>query len=211
MGGSSEFEVEDALRRVADIHAQVARSSFFRGYRAEIAVGQAALAFGTAAAEWAAWEAIGPQTHALIWLGVAFVCALASLVDLGLRWRTLPRPSAKLATQQLVPALGVGVAIAPLLWGQAELLPGIWTMLFGVGLLSSAPYLPGHIRLLGLFYVAAGGVMAHAAHVGLSSPWPMGLTFCGGQLVAAAILREIQVAPAHDERSTSNRPSTLDD
>ena len=31
------------------------------------------------------------------------------------------------------------------------------------------------------------------------------------QLVAAAILREIQVAPAHDERSTSNRPSTLDD
>lgn len=84
-------------------------------------------------------------------------------------------------------------------------------MLFGVGLLSSAPYLPGHIRLLGLFYVAAGGVMAHAAHVGLSSPWPMGLTFCGGQLVAAAILREIQVAPAHDERSTSNRPSTLDD
>ena len=110
-----------------------------------------------------------------------------------------------------MPALGVGVAIAPLLWDQAELLPGIWTMLFGVGLLSSAPYLPGHIRLLGLFYLVAGGVMAHAAHVGLNSPWPMGLTFCGGQLVAAAILREIPVVPAHDERSTPTHSTTLDD
>ena len=174
-------------------------------------VGQAALAFGTAAAEWAAWEAIGPQTHALIWLGVALVCALAALVDLGLRWRTLPRPSAKLATQQLVPALGVGVAIAPLLWGQAELLPGIWTMLFGVGLLSSAPYLPGHIRLLGLFYLAAGAVMAHAAGIGLSSPWPMGLTFCGGQLVAAAILREIQASSAAAPQQTPSHPNTSDD
>ena len=87
----------------------------------------------------------------------------------------------------------------------------IWTMLFGVGLLSSAPYLPGHIRLLGLFYLVAGGVMAHAARVGLSSPWPMGLTFCGGQLVAAAILREIPVVPAHDERSTPTHSTTLDD
>ncbi len=211
MGARSEFDVEDALRQVADIHAQVARSSFFRGYRAEIAVGQAAVALGTAAAEWAAWGSIEPQTHALIWLGVALVCALASLIDLGLRWRTLPRRSPQIAAQQLVPALAVGVALAPLLWDQAELLPGIWTMLFGVGLLSSAPYLPGHIRLLGLFYLAAGGVMAHAARVGLHSPWPMGLTFCGGQLVAAAILREIQVAPGHDERSTRTQSTTCDD
>ena len=191
----SGSNVEDALKQVADIHAQVARSSFFRGYRAEIAVGQAGLALVTTSLEAYCWASIDAQTHALIWLVVAAVCALASLVDLALRWPSLPRPSARIATSQLLPALAVGVAIAPLLWGQAELLPGIWTMLFGVGLLSSAPYLPGQIRFLGLFYVTAGAVMAHAAGAGLSSPWPMGLTYGAGQLVAAAILREIPHVP----------------
>ena len=211
MSAGSEFDVEDALRRVADIHAQVARSSFFRGYRAEIAVGQAILAFGTASVEWIYWAALDAQGHATIWLAVALACALASLVDLALRRRSLPRASTRLAALQLTPALAVGLALAPLLWDRAELLPGIWTMLFGVGLLSSAPYLPGHIRLLGLFYLAAGAVMAHAAGIGLSSPWPMGLTFCGGQLVAAAILREIQVSPAASQQQTSSPPNTSDD
>lgn len=211
MSAGSGFDVEDALRRVADIHAQVARSSFFRGYRAEIAVGQAILALGTATVEWFYWTALDAQAHATIWLAVALVCALASLIDLALRRRFIPRPSARLAALQLSPALVVGVALAPLLWDQAELLPGIWTMLFGVGLLSSAPYLPGHIRLLGLFYLAAGAVMAHAAGIGLSSPWPMGLTFCGGQLVAAAILREIQASSAAAPQQTPSHPNTSDD
>jgi|GEM_PF-685172 len=211
MGSGSEFDVEDALRQVADIHAQVARSSFFRGYRSEIAVGQAVLAFGTAAVEWIYWASLDAQAHAMIWLSVAFVCALASLIDLALRRRSLPRPSIKLAALQLTPALVVGVSLAPLLWDQAELLPGLWTTIFGLGLLSSAPYLPGHIRLLGLFYLAAGAVMAHAAGIGLSSPWPMGLTFCGGQLVAAAILREIQASPATPELQATSHPNSSDD
>ena len=210
MSTGSGFDVEDALRQVADIHAQVARSSFFRGYRAEIAVGQAILALGTATVEWIFWGTLDAQRHALIWLAVAFICALASLVDLALRRRALPRPSTRLAALQLSPALLVGVALAPLLWSRAELLPGIWTMLFGVGLLSSAPYLPGHIRLLGLFYLTAGAVMAHAAGVGLSSPWPMGLTFFGGQLVAAAILREIQAASSDHEPQASSPTNSPD-
>jgi hypothetical protein len=211
MGAGAGFDVEDALRRVADIHAQVARSTFFRGYRAEIAVGQAILALSTATVEWFSWAALDAQDHASIWLVVALVCALTSSVDIVLRRRFIPRPSARLAALQLSPALVVGVVLAPLLWGQAELLPGIWTMLFGVGLLSSAPYLPGHIRLLGLFYLAAGAVMTHAAGIGLSSPWSMGLTFGGGQLVAAAILRELQASEVVPHQQTSSHPTISND
>mgnify|MGYP002822269702 CR=1 FL=1 len=101
-------------------------------------------------------------------------------MDLWVRWRSLPGRSASITTGQLVPALVVGLALAPLLWDRAEVLPGVWTMLFGVGMLSTAPYLPGPIRLLGIFYLVAGGVIAHASMAGLSSPWPMGLTFGAG-------------------------------
>ena len=47
-------------------------------------------------------------------------------------------------------------------------------------------------------YLVAGGVMAHASMEGLSSPWPMGLTFGGGQLVAAAILRDLHLSQGDD-------------
>lgn len=198
MPPESDRDVEDALRRVADIHSQVARSAFFRGYRSEIAAGQAVTAMAVAGGEWLLWDRIDGRTHALVWLGVAAVCALASLVDLWIRWRSLPGRSASIATGQLVPALVVGLALAPLLWDRAEVLPGVWTMLFGVGMLSTAPYLPGPIRLLGIFYLVAGGVMAHASMAGLSSPWPMGLTFGGGQLVAAAILRDLHLSQGDD-------------
>ena len=189
--------VKEALQQVADIHAQVARSAYFRGYRAEIALGQAATAVAVAGLEAVLWERVDAATHASIWLGVAAACALASAVDLALRWRSLPEYSVTVAARQLAPALAAGLVLAPLLWGRAELLPGIWTMLFGVGLGSSAPYLPRPIRLLGAFYFVAGAVMAHAASAGLNSPWPMGLTFGGGQLVAAAILRDLQDPAPH--------------
>jgi hypothetical protein len=69
-------------------------------------------------------------------------------------------------------------------------LPGLWTMVFGLGVLASAPYLPRAVLGVALYYVAAGAALTLATHAGQSaSPWTMGITFGVGQFASAAALR----------------------
>lgn len=188
--------VEDALARLADIHAQVARGAHFRGYRAAPVAAMGIVALIAAAAEGTlARLALGaasttPQQHAAYWLGVAAICASFAVADLVRRYGLLPRHATALALGQLTPALGVGIVLAVTLWPRAELLPGLWTMVFGLGVLASAPYLPRAVLGVALYYVAAGAALTLATREGLgASPWTMGITFGVGQLASAAALR----------------------
>jgi hypothetical protein len=188
--------VEDALARLADIHAQVARGAHFRGYRAAPVAAMGVLARVAATMEVAvARLALGtvtlsPQQHAAYWLGVAALAASFAAFDIVRRYGLLPRRTTALALGQLTPALGVGVLLAFALWERAELLPGLWTMIFGLGILASAPYLPRAVLGVALYYIAAGAAQTLATRAGLgASPWAMGVTFGVGQFASAAALR----------------------
>ncbi len=94
----------------------------------------------------------------------------------------------------LLPCLVVGgaadgraVEAAPAaLW----LLPGLWAILFGLGLLASRPVLPRGGRVgrpvLPAGRPGVGRVVGHATPP--FSPWVMGLPFGLGQLAGAAVL-----------------------
>lgn len=186
----SRDEVQRALDQLTDIHAQVARASIYRGYRAAPVAGMGFIALSVAACE-ALWAGNGgPWAHAMVWLGVALLCATIGAADLWRRRRAVSGRDTWTAVGQLVPALVVGVAMTWFLSDRPELLPGVWTSLFGLGALASRPYLPAPILGVALFYVAAGLAMSAAARAGVSpSPWSMGITFLVGQLSAAAVLR----------------------
>lgn len=186
----SDDEVQRALDQLTDIHAQVARASFYRGYRAAPVAGMGFIAWSVATCE-ALWASeVGPWAHAMVWLGVALVCATIGAADLWRRRAAVSGRDTWTAIGQLVPALVVGVSMTWLLSDRPELLPGVWTVLFGLGALASRPYLPAPILGVALFYVAAGLAMAAAARAGVSpSPWAMGITFLVGQLCAATVLR----------------------
>ena len=186
----SRDELQRALDQLTDIHAQVARASIYRGYRAAPVAGMGFIALSVAACE-ALWAGdIRPWAHAMVWLGVALLCATIGAADLWRRRGAVSGRDTWTAVGQLVPALVVGVAMTWLLSDRPELLPGVWTSLFGLGALASRPYLPAPILGVALFYVAAGLAMAAAARAGVSpSPWAMGITFLVGQLFAAAVLR----------------------
>ncbi len=150
-----------------------------------------AVALVTGAGESACLGQISPAMHAWIWVGVAAVCASIGAVDVWVRRRGLPTRTIRLALLQLVPSLGVGLALGVLLRDRPEILPGVWTMVFGLGVLASRPYLPRPILGVALFYSAAGTAMAFAAVPGqVPSPWAMGLTFAIGQAVSAMALRD---------------------
>lgn len=199
MGTLRSDGLDDALARLADIHAQVARGEHFRGYRAAPVAVTAGMALLAAAVEPAVlasgWsEALAalsaPQQHAAYWVGVALFGIGVPGVDLLRRHGLLPRRATALALGQLAPALVVGLVLLVALWSHAELLPGLWTLVFALGVLASAPYLPRAVAGIAGFYLVAGVAMTLTAEAGVApSPWLMGLTFGAGQLASAAVLR----------------------
>ena len=69
------------------------------------------------------------------------------------------------------------------------LLPGIWQILFSLGIFASYRLLPRATFGVALFYLVAGVVcLATARGNGALSPWAMGIPFGFGQLYAAAVL-----------------------
>lgn len=193
--------IDRALEILDDVHAQLARGVLFRGYRAGASGAMGGIMIAGAAAE--AWWRDGLDTrgHAWHWIVVASVCAVVGAGDFLLRgrWRA-GTGEARRALRQLAPSLLVGLALTPVLFERAELLPGVWTMLFGLGLVASAPYLPVAIFGVGAFYLVSGGAMLYGASPGETpSPWTLGLTFGAGQVVAAMILRRSERAAVGEE------------
>ena len=187
-------DLERALQRVGDIHAQLARGAFFRGYRALPVAATGVGALLLAAAQSLFWPAANAQDHALAWLGLAMSCVVLVALDMRLRGRSLRRHELLPALGQFVPALAVGLLVTWSLWDRAELLLGLWSLFFGLGALSSCPFLPRVFLGVVAVYLAAGAVLLVTALPGTTpSPWGMGLTFGVGQLLAGALLwRELE-------------------
>lgn len=187
---SSPDDVRRALEQLSDIHVQVARASIYRGYRAVPVAAMGVFALLAAAAE-AFWPSpLSAGDHANWWLIVAALCGSLGAIDLWRRRHVVSGRDTWIAVGQLVPSLLVGLALGWLLSDRPAVLPGVWTMVFGLGVLASRPFLPAGILGVALFYVTAGFAMAAAAHAGTPpSPWTMGITFFAGQLTSAAILR----------------------
>lgn len=69
------------------------------------------------------------------------------------------------------------------------MLPGLWCILFGLGIFASSRLLPRATILVAVFYLAAGlACLEWARGPHALSPWAMGVPFGVGQLFAAAVL-----------------------
>jgi hypothetical protein len=190
------MQLNKALEQISEIHAQVLKAEVFRGYRAATMSITAGVALGAAALQAGGFHASTAEDFVVFWVGVALLCAAICGVDIfrgtlqqvhrGQRWRTV------LVVAQSVPALLVGAVVTAILLqraGSAAMLPGLWSMLFALGIWSSRPYLPKAIGLVALFYVLAGTwLLAGARGTHVPSPWEMGLTFGVGQSALALVL-----------------------
>ena len=71
----------------------------------------------------------------------------------------------------------------------ATLLPGLWSLLFGVGIFAARPYVPRASGWVGLYYWVAGLALLWSSHnIDTLSPWAVGGTFGIGQLLGAVVL-----------------------
>ena len=69
------------------------------------------------------------------------------------------------------------------------LLPGLWQILFSLGVFASRGSLPPAIALVGFWYLACGlASLALAGGAHAFSPWAMGVPFGIGQALLAVII-----------------------
>ena len=69
------------------------------------------------------------------------------------------------------------------------MLPGLWSLIFGLGVFASYRLLPQQVFWIGLYYFFCGTVcLLWGRGDQAFAPWQMGISFGGGQLLTAVVL-----------------------
>jgi hypothetical protein len=194
-------DVQQALSEIHSIRSQLARGTEFRGYGPATIAISGVLALLVAAAQ-AQWMAKHPKTDLWIWLGVWTATAAVSLFLTGTetfaRARRvhvgLAKEMVQSAVEQFLPAVMVGFLLTVVMTRVAVeecwMLPGLWELIFSLGVFASCRFLPRQMFAVGVWYLAAGLFCLAAGSAARSlSPWMMGIPFGVGQLLVAAVLQ----------------------
>jgi hypothetical protein len=192
--------LDRALAEISAIRGQMARASEFRGYGPATFAGTGLLAVAAAAAQ-AAWlkePAAHIPAYLGLWIGVAAVSVALIGFEMVTRSRRMHSDLAgemiRAAVEQFLPAGVAGVLVTAMLCRFAPhslgLLPGLWQIIFGLGVFASCRFLPRAMVLVGIWYLAAGlTALACSADARAFSPWIMGAGFGIGQGLVALVLQ----------------------
>lgn len=193
------MRLTDAFDQIALIRQQVARAEMFRGYRAGTTAfsGVIAVFASHVSSTLEVGGGINDRDFLLVWCAAAAVCLGVLALDITLRqWRepsALQRDLAWSAVEHFVPALAAGLLLTLVLFKFAYetvwMLPGLWMILFGLGIHASRRLLPRFSGLIAGYYLASGLVVLSLRKWAAFNPWTMGAVFGLGQFMAAGLLR----------------------
>lgn len=194
-------DLQQALSEIHSIRNQVARGTEFRGYGpASIALsGVLAMVVAAAQAQWMTKHRKTDLTMWLaVWAGTAAVSVLLTGIETFARARRVhlgfAREMVQSAVEQFLPAMMVGFLLTVVMMRVAPqecwMLPGLWQLIFSLGVFASCRFLPRQMFAVGVWYLAAGLFCLVAASAARTlSPWMMGIPFGVGQLLVAAVLQ----------------------
>jgi hypothetical protein len=199
-------DVDTALLEIGRIRDQIAASTRFQGFTPAVAAVTGLLAMALAAVQSAALAPSTTSVEMLVqWVVLAIICAFLIGGGAVVRARRLHRAMAdtmiSTTLRQFLPICSAGAIAAIVILlrapGWAAILPGLWQLLIGIGILVALPTLPRPLVWGAAWYFTAGTVSllagAGAAEI---APWFMGASFGIGQLLIAGLLR----AAAREER-----------
>jgi hypothetical protein len=191
-------DIDQAVAQIRSIRLQVARVSQFRGYGPASSAFSGVLGLLVAAVQ-ARWLAQGSiSTYVGVWVSTA--CVAVTLAGIETFWRArrvhtgLASVMVKAAVEQFLPSMVAGSLLAIVVMRAAPqsgwMLPGLWEVIFSLGVFASCRFLPRQMFAVGAWYLAAG-LFCLALHnpAEALSPWAMGIPFGVGQLLAAAVLQ----------------------
>ena len=190
-------DLNQALVDIRDIRRQVARTTEFRGYGPLTLSATAVLAVlaGAAQSYWIAEPASHPAQYVALWLSTGVLCAALITTQMLTRARRLHSGMAdemiRMAVAQFLPA-GVAGAILPFVLLHVThtvfwMLPGLWQIVFSLGVFASCRCLPRPMLLAGVWFLLSGlGCVALGDDRALA-PAMMSGAFAIGMMLVAAI------------------------
>jgi predicted benzoate:H+ symporter BenE len=105
---------------------------------------------------------------------------------------TLSDAMIRMAVEQFLPSIVAGLLLTMVVLGSvpnaAWMLPGIWQVVFSLGIFSSCRFLPKPMVVAGAWYLLTGLTCIAIGNVQAFSPFAMGIPFGIGQLLIAVIL-----------------------
>jgi hypothetical protein len=192
-------DLEKALADISQIRSQIARGTEFQGYGPATLAATGLLAAAAAAAQalWLQDPASAIPAYLALWVTVAAAAAMMVGAEACGRTRRvhggLADEMIQSAIEQFLPAAMAGalVTLTVLRFAPASLwmLPGLWQIVFSLGVFASCRFLPRPMLAVGLWYMLAGiACLALAQGEWSFSPWAMGLPYGLGQLLMAAVI-----------------------
>jgi hypothetical protein len=196
---SGMTDLHKALSEINAIRGQIARSAEFRGYGPATlsTTGIMALLAAAAQAHWLKDPAHNVAGYLSIWIATAVLSVGIISVETITRARRvysgLARQMIHSALEQFLPAIVAGLLLTVVLWRCAQqslwMLPGLWQIIFSLGVFASCRFLPRPMFAVGVWYLAAGLLCLALGPQAALSPWAMAVPFGVGQLLVAVVLQ----------------------
>ena len=176
----------------------MARSTEFRGYGPATLAGTGLIACLAAAVQ--AVFVPDPvnhiSTYLSVWIWTAVLSAALTGVQMYTRTRRMHSGMSQemmhMAVEQFLPSAGAGLLITIVLVRYVPaalwILPGIWQVIFSLGVFSSCRFLPRPMLAAGAWYLITGLVCISLGGGRALSPWAMGIPYGAGQLLVAGVL-----------------------
>ena len=186
-------DLNQALVDIRDIRRQVAQATEFRGYGPATlsATAIAALLAGAAQSHWVPEPATHPAMYVALWLTTAVICSALIATQMLTRANHLHSGMADemihMAVAQFLPA-GVAGAMLPFVLLHVTpsvfwMLPGLWQIIFSLGVFASCRCLPRTMLLVGAWFLITGfacvllGGTRALAPIAMAGPYAIGLAF----------------------------------
>ena len=191
-------DLDRALGDISSIRRQVAQSTKFRGYGPATLAATALFAVVAAGVQsvWAADGAHHVSSYLTIWIATAVVSAGMAGTQMYLRSRRIHSGMSdemiQMAVEQFLPSVGAGLLVAIVIVravpGSVWMLPGLWQVIFSLGVFSSCRFLPRPILAAGAWYLLTGLICIGLGDNRALTPWAMGIPYGVGQLMVAGVL-----------------------
>ena len=191
-------DLERALADITAIRNQMARGTQFRGYGpvTVAAGGVLALLAGGVQALILPEPAADPLTYLGLWIATAALAVVLAGAEMIARARRehggLADEMLYAAAEQYIPAGVAGTLTTVVIYRYAPqalaLLPGLWQIMFSLGVFASGRSLPRGMFAVGVWYLAAGLAVMALSNARPLSCLVMAIPFGIGQLMMAFVL-----------------------
>ncbi len=191
-----EIDCKKALDQLNFVYSYLARTGLYRGYHSAAIAYTGICGLAGTLGQFFGFAGGTTPDHVRFWVFIALASAvpvaLAMLWNY-LQWSERLQRDTREVVAHFIPCLIIGALITVLLWDASEevlrFLPGIWTLVFSLGIFASRSYLPRSILHAGIWYLFSGiGLLWMAKGNSAMAFYAIGPAFTVGQFFTAWVL-----------------------